>query len=175
MGSFKLTQSGLGATIKGLESLRNDAERSKMMSYLGAEQVLHIKDRTRKLQSHTDTSFPASKTKRNGKSSTTLWDTGNMMKAMGVTAFTASKATISFAGAAEMKKAVWNQNGTKEFTVAKGKAFPIEINGKKTFRRHKAATPPRPFFGVSPNDMKKLMEKANGAFLGIIKKAGLYV
>lgn len=175
MASITITPVGLGASISGLESLRR-ASRTPMMQMLGAEQVANIRDRVEQRKSHTDATYSASKrAQRDG--GTTLEDTGAMLAAMRASNWTESSVTVGFGSALEMKKAIWNQEGTRGFTVARGKAFPItESGGSKkviAWSRKKSATPPRPFFGVSPNDAAKLMTKANDAFLKIIEKAGL--
>lgn len=119
--------SGLGAAVRGLYGLR-DADRRTLFTRLGALEQELTRSRLDRLLSNRDQRFPPSKTTRSGKASTTLLDTGNMMKAFGPQIVTKDFVTMGLSGLEAHNKAKWAQWGTRkhriEPRVKKALSFP---------------------------------------------------
>lgn len=173
--AVRVTMTGHEQIWRKLMTLPTSARR-ELAKELGAQQVQNIKDRVAERRSIHGTTYRASlrAERENGQ---TLIDTGAMMKAMGVRNYTADEVLIGFGSALEAMKAIWAQYGTRAFTLAKGKAFPIMKNGgsKKiiAWARSKSATPPRPFFGASRNDIEKLIFHAQKFYRDTVRLLGL--
>lgn len=169
---------GGDAIFAGLDALDRKA-RTILIKHLAAEQVRLINERVDKTTGITDTPYPTSLRAelQNGQ---TLRDKGHMLGSMGVISSGDGFAVIGFRSAREALKAMWAQYGTRAHWISAkpggvlhwktqtgywGRGAGVKA-GKKGDAFAKSVwhpgTPPRPFFGVSPRDLKELVRIAQG-------------
>lgn len=170
MIGLNVTFKGKGLVLRQLEALKSGIERTKILRQVAASAVDLIKTRTLDGKDENDRSLKQSKrAQRDGGQ--TLSDRGHMLGSMRVLSASSSRAVIGFGSALEAKKAWWAQDGTKAHPLApKGKSpLAWKPGGGRAkgglwaySRGHMhPGTPPRPFFGISPRDERKLQTECN--------------
>lgn len=148
MASVTITFSGDG----GADDLRAVfAEASgEIAAKLAAKQVENINDRVARREAVSGRTYKASKRvlENKGGSPLTLWDDGDMLKAMKASDFSSDSAKISFGSTREAAKAIFHNNGTRR------------------------GLPMRRFFGVGEKDQETLTKQAQKIFKRIMSRRG---
>jgi phage gpG-like protein len=161
---------GKGAVLRQLDAIKSGIERTKVLAKIAASAVDLIKTRTLAGKDENDGRLiPSRRAQRDGGQ--TLSDKGHMLGAMKVLSVTSDKAVIGFGASFEAKKAWWAQAGTKPHWIgpAAARALAWKPGGGRAkggiwwfSRGHMhPGTPPRPFFGISPNDARELQAECN--------------